>query len=167
MSDVYNDGNVAAWFVATVADISAPKAATELLAVGSLKLHNRMTPDGLKVPASTDNIDNSKMASTFTTHRVGRRKFDGLSVKYQVGDQVADKLFDTTLVYKAQGFLVVRRGIAATQAPAAGDSVEVYPVECEEPVISDPVPNSIQEKTVNFQLTGDPRSASNPATLAA
>ena len=167
MSDVMNDGNVAAWFVASIADISAPKAATEVLAASSLALHTRATPDGLKVPASTDNIDNSKLGSTFTTHVVGRRKFDGLSIKYQVGDQVADKTFDTTLVYKAQGFLVVRRGVAVSQAPAAGDSVEVYPVMCEEPVITDPTPNSIQEKTVNFQLTGDARSASNPATLAA
>lgn len=167
MSDVFNDGNIAAWFVPTIADISAPKASTEIGAVGSLALHTRMTPDGLKVPASTDTIDNSKMASTFTTNVVGRRKFDGLSVKYQVGDQTGDKAFDTTLVYRAQGYLVVRRGVAASQAPAAADVVEVYPVECQEPIVTDPAPNTIQEKTVNFTLTGDPRSVSNPATLAA
>ena len=166
MADVLNDGNIAAWFVATVADISAPKAATEVLAAGSLALHTRATPDGLKVPAATDSIDNSKLGSTFTTSRVGRRKFDGLSVKYQVGDQVADKTFDTTLVYGASGYLIVRRGIAVSQAPASGDKVEVYPVQCEEPVVSDPAPNTIQEKTVGFRLTGDPRSVSNPATLA-
>lgn len=167
MSDVYNDGNIAAWFVPSIADIAAPKAATEILAAGSLALHERMVPDGLKVPASTDNIDNSKMRSTFTTHRVGRRKFDGLSVKYQVGDAVAEQAYDTTLVWKAQGFLVVRRGVSADTPPAAGDKVEVYPVECEEPVVTDPAPNTIQEKTVGFQLTGDPRTVSNPAVLAA
>lgn len=167
MADLTYDGNVAAWFVASIADISAPKASTEIGAAGTLALHNRLSPDGLKIPASSDSIDNSKMVSTFTTHKVGRRKFDGISVKYIRGDQVADKAFDTTLVYQASGYLVVRRGVAASQAAASGDKVEVYPVQCEEPVYSDPAPNALQEVTVGFQLTADPRSPSNPATLAA
>ena len=166
MADILNDGNVAAWFVASIANIAAPSAGTEIGAAGTLALHNRATPDGLKVPAATDTIDNSKLGSTFSTSRVGRRKFDGISVKYQVGDQTADKAFDTTLVYGAQGYLVVRRGISVSTAAASGQSVEVYPVQCEEPVVSDPAPNTIQEKTVGFRLTGDPRSVSNPATLA-
>ena len=53
MSDVYNDGNIAAWFVPAIADIAAPKASTEIGAAGSLALHERMVPDGLKTPAGT------------------------------------------------------------------------------------------------------------------
>lgn len=165
MADIYNDGNVAAWFVATIADISAPKAATEIGAASTLALHTRLTPDGLKTPASTDTIDNSKLASTFTTKRVGRRKFDGLSLKYIKGDATAEQLFDTTLIYHAQGFLVVRRGILATVAPTAAQKVEVYPVECEEPIVTDPMPNTLQEVTVNLVLISDPRTVSNPAIL--
>lgn len=167
MADLYSDGMIAAWFVATVADITAPKAAAEIGAVGSLALHTRLTPDGLKTPAGTDNIDNSKMVSTFTTHSIGRRKFDGLQIKYIRGDQTGDMLFDTTLVYRAAGFLIVRRSVAATVAAAAAQKVEVYPVACEEPIYSDPAPNTLQTVTVNFQMTGDPRSPSNPAVLAA
>jgi hypothetical protein len=167
MADIYYDGMVAAWFVAAIADISAPKAATEIGAAGTLPLHTRLTPNGLKIPASTDSIDNSKMVSTFTTHSVGRRKFDGMSITYIKGDQVADLAFDTTLVYRASGFLVVRRSVLATVAAATGQKVEVYPVVCEEPALSDPAPNTLQEVTVMFQLTSDPRAQSNPATLAA
>jgi hypothetical protein len=167
MADLGFDGMVACWFVPTIADISAPKAATEINAVGALALHPRLTPDGLKTPAGTDNIDNSKMASTFTTHKVGRRKFDGLSIKYIRGDAVGEAAFDTTLVYQASGYLVVRRSVASSVAAAAAQKVEVYPVQCEEPVYSDPAPNALQDVTVNFQLTSDPRSPSNPATLAA
>jgi hypothetical protein len=167
MSDLGFDGMIAAWFVATVADITAPKTATEIGAVGTLVLHTRLTPDGLKIPASTDNIDNSKMASTFTTHQVGRRKFDGMSVKYIRGTAVNEMAFDTTLVYQATGFLVVRRNLSSATAAATGQKVEVYPVQCEEPVYSDPAPNALQDVTVGFQLIGDPRSPSNPATLAA
>src|SRR5690349_15724674 len=118
MSDLGFDGMIAAWFVATIADITAPKAATEIGAVGTLALHTRLTPDGLKIPASTDNIDNSKMVSTFTTHTVGRRKFDGMSIKYIRGTAVNEMAFDTTLVYQATGFLVVRRNLAASAAAA-------------------------------------------------
>lgn len=166
MADLGFDGMVAAWFVATIADITAPKAATEIGAAGTLALHTRLTPNGLKTPAGTDNIDNSKMVSTFTTHKVGRRKFDGLSITYIRGDQTGDLAFDSTLIYQASGYLVVRRSLTATTAAATGQKVEVYPVQCEEPVYADPAPNALQEVTVNFQLTADPRSPSNPSTLA-
>ena len=167
MADLTSDGMIAAWFVASIANIASPSAGTEIGAAGSLVLHNRATPTGLKVPATTDKIDNSKLGSTFTTNKVGRRHFDGLSVTYIKGDQTADMAFDTTLVYQATGYLVVRRNVAATTAAAASQKVEVYPVQCEEPIQSDPAPNTLQEVTVNFSLTADPRSASNPATLAA
>lgn len=167
MADLTSDGMIAAWFVASIASIAAPSAGTEIGAAGSLVLHNRVTPTGLKVPATTDKIDNSKLGSTFTTNKVGRRHFDGLSITYIKGDQTPDLAFDTTLVYQASGFLVVRRNLAASTAAAAAQKVEVYPVQCEERIESDPAPNSLQEVTINFTLTADPRSSSNPATLAA
>lgn len=166
MSDLYNDGNIAAWFVPAIADISAPKAATEVGAVGALALHTRMTQDGLKVGLSEDAINSSKMMGTWDTEQPGRSKAN-ISIKYVRGDAVGDKSFETTLVYGAAGFLVVRRNVADSVAPAAAQSVEVYPVKCGRAMPSDPTANSMQEVTVNLRLTGVPRSFDNPATLAA
>lgn len=167
MADLGFDGMISAWFVATIADIAAPKAATEIGAAGSVVLHTRLTPDGLTTGAGNDTVDTSKMASTFNTKIVGRRNFDGLQVKYVRGDAVNEKLLDTTLIYRASGYLVVRRDVVATTAVAAAQKVEVYPVQCGEPVYDSPAPNALQTVVVPMTLTSDPRTASNPATVAA
>jgi hypothetical protein len=167
MADLGFDGMIAVWFVPAIADITAPKAATEISAVGSVVLHTRLTPDGLTTGAGSDTIDTSKMASTFNTKIVGRRNFDGLQLKYVRGDATNEALLDTTLIYRATGYLVVRRNVLATVAPAAAQKVEVYPVQVGEPVYDSPAPNALQTVVVPMTLTADPRSSSNPATTAA
>lgn len=72
MSDVINDGKTRVAWVTSIADISAPTVA-ELNAGDDFT--ERITPDGLNIPAETANVDNSSLASTFTTNRVGRRGF--------------------------------------------------------------------------------------------
>lgn len=166
MADLGFDGMIAVWWVPTIADISAPKAATEIGAAGAVVLHTRLTPDGLNTGAGSETIDTSKMSSTFNTKIVGRRNFDGLQVTYVRGDQVAEKALDTTLIYRASGYLVVRRDKLATTAIAASDKVEVYPVQCGEPQYASPAPNALQTVVVPMTLTADPRSSSNPATVA-
>src|SRR5919205_1317694 len=157
MADLGFDGMISVWWVPTIADISAPKAATEIGAAGSVVLHTRLTPDGLATGAGSETIDTSKMSSTFNTKIVGRRNFDGLQVTYVRGDQTAEKLLDTTLIYRASGYLVVRRDKLATTAIAASDKVEVYPVQCGEPQYASPAPNALQTVTVPLTLTADPR----------
>jgi hypothetical protein len=116
MADLGFDGMIWVAWVPTIADISAPKAATELNAAGAVVLHTRLTPDGLATGAGSDTIDTSKMASTFNTKIVGRRNFDGLQITYVRGDATNEKLLDTTLIYRASGYLVVRRDKLATVA---------------------------------------------------
>jgi hypothetical protein len=167
MADLGFDGLMSVWWVATIANIAAPSAATEIGAGSTVVLHTRLTPDGLATGAGSDTIDTSKMSSTFNTKIVGRRNFDGLQLKYVRGDAVAEALLDTTLIYKAVGFLVVRRNLLSTVSPAAAQKVEVYPSQCGEPQYDSPAPNALQTVTVPLTLTSDPRSTSNPATLAA
>ena len=167
MADLGFDGLISVWWVATIADMSAPKAATEIGAAGTVTLHTRLTPDGLATGAGSDTIDTSKMSSTFNTKIVGRRNFDGLQLTYVRGDAVNEKLLDTTLVYRASGYLVVRRDKLSTTAIAASDKVEVYPCQVGEPQYSSPAPNALQTVVVPLTLTADPRSTSNPATVAA
>jgi hypothetical protein len=173
MADLGFDGMISVWWVPTIADITAPKAATEINAGGSVALHPRLTPDGLATGAGSDTIDTSKLASTFNTKIVGRRNFDGLQLTYVRGDSTPEKLLDTTLVYKASGYIVVRRGVVSMQAdgvtpaPAVvADKVEVYPAQCGEPQYASPAPNALQTVVVPLTLTRDPRSSSNPATVA-
>jgi hypothetical protein len=116
MADLGFDGMIWVAWVPTIADISAPKAATELNAAGAVVLHTRLTPDGLATGAGSDTIDTSKMSSTFNTKIVGRRNFDGLQLTYVRGDATNEKLLDTTLIYRASGYLVVRRDKLATVA---------------------------------------------------
>lgn len=173
MPDLGFDGLISAWWVATIADISAPKAATEINAVGTVVLHTRLTPDGITTGAGTDSVDTSKLASTFNTKIAGRRNFDGLQLKYVRGSATAEAVLDTTLIYRASGYLVIRRGTVSLQAdgvtptPAAvGDKVEVYPAQCGEPQYDSPAPNALQTVVVPLMLTRDPRSTSNPGVVA-
>jgi hypothetical protein len=167
MADLGFDGLIAVWWVPTVANIATPSAGTEIGAGSTVVLHTRLTPDGLTTGAGSDTIDTSKMSSTFNTKIVGRRNFDGLQIKYVRGDATPEAALDTTLVYKASGYRVVRRNLAATTAAAAGQKVEVYPAQCGEPQYDSPAPNALQTVVVPLTLTSDPRSTSNPATLAA
>jgi len=167
MADLGFDGMIAVWWVPTIADITAPKAATEIAAAGSVVLHTRLTPDGLNTGAGSDTIDTSKMSSTFNTKIVGRRNFDGLQLKYVRGDAVNEAILDTTLTYRTSGYLVVRRNVLATVAIAASQKVEVYPAQCAEPQYDSPAANALQTVVVPLTLTADPRSSSNPATTVA
>jgi hypothetical protein len=103
MADLGFDGLISVWWVATIANIAAPSAASEIGNASTVVLHTRLTPDGLATGAGSDTIDTSKMSSTFNTKIVGRRNFDGLQLKYVRGDAVAEALLDTTLIYKATG----------------------------------------------------------------
>jgi hypothetical protein len=165
MADLGFDGLISVWWVPTIADISAPKARRRSRC-GHVALHTRLTPDGLTTGAGSDTIDTSKMSSTFNTKIVGRRNFDGLQLKYVRGDATNEKLLDTTLVYRASGYLVVRRNTLSTVAATVADKVEVYPVQCQEPQYDSPAPNALQTVVVPLTLTADPRSSSNPATVA-
>ena len=150
MADLISDGKIRVAWVPTVANIAAPTA-VELNA--GLLLAGVMTPDGLKTDSTTAEVDNSSLISTFDTRRAGRRGFSN-SVKIKRQDSADTAL--TTLVYRATGFLVVRRGPTdATVAWTVGDKVEVFPSECGDRMPSYG-PNSIQAFEVPMFNTSQP-----------
>ena len=159
MSDVINDGKTRVYWVSTIANIAAPTAA-ELNA--GLDFTTRITPDGLNIPAETADVDNSSLASTFTTNRAGRRSFSP-EVTFKRGDSAGDDLPWTTLTYQTMGYLVVRRILAYTTARAAGQKVEVYPVECGERNSIPPAPNEVAKFTSNMKLREEPNTAATVA----
>ena len=155
MSDVINDGKTRVAWVATISNIAAPTVAE--LEAGS-DFTTRVTPDGLNVPAETADVDNSSLASTFTTNRAGRRSFSP-EVTFKRGDTPTDDLPWTTLTYQTMGYLVIRRVLAYDTAWAAGQEVEVYPVECGERNTIPPAPNEVGKFTSMMKLREEPNTS--------
>lgn len=154
MSDVINDGKTRVAWVTTISNIAAPTVA-ELNA--GQDFTTRITPDGLNIPAETADVDNSSLASTFTTNRAGRRSFSP-EVTFKRGDTVGDDAPWTTLTYQTTGYLVVRRVLAYTTAWAVGQKVEVYPVECGERNSIPPAPNEVAKFTSQMKLRDEPNT---------
>jgi hypothetical protein len=160
MSDTLMDGTIKVAWVTSIANIHAPTAAE---CNAGKDFTDRITPDGLKVPPTTADVDNSSLASTFTTNTVGRRSFQN-AITVKRGSTPTEELPYTTLYYKVIGYLVVRRNTDWSAAFAAGDTVEVYPSICGEPMHVDPTPNSVGKMTVEFKNNAEPDTR---ATVAA
>lgn len=125
MADILLDGNVKAWFVPTIADISAPTVA-ELTA--GTDLGGVLTAAGLEgFEPSTTRIDNTSLKSKFGTTVPGRTNFGemGLLLKKQSG---TDTVFTTLTVKGTSGYIVIRDGEDESGAWAADDEVAVYPI---------------------------------------
>lgn len=152
MSDVINDGKTKVAWVTTIANIASPTVA-ELNA--GFDFTTRVTPDGLNIPAETADVDNSSLASTFSTNRAGRRSFSP-EATFKRGDNATDDRPWTTLTYQTMGYLVVRRVLPYTTAWAVGQSVEVYPVECGERNSIPPAPNEVAKFTSQMKLREEP-----------
>jgi len=163
MPDLSFEGMLKVSFVPTITSIAAPTVAQ--LTAGT-PLEQDLLPDGLSTPSDTASIDNSRMNSTFTTAIVGRRSFTGITVKYIRGTSTTQTAIAAALIYGANGFLVVRRDKLSTVAWTVADKVEVYPVQVGELNPDSPAPNTLQAVEVPMMVTLEPRSLSNPATVA-
>jgi hypothetical protein len=152
---VINDGKTRVYWVTTISNISAPTVA-ELNA--GLDFTERITPDGLAIPAETADVDNSSLASTFTTNRAGRRSFSP-EVTFKRGDNPTDDLPWSTLTYQTMGYLAVRRILPYTTAWTAGQEVEIYPIECGERNSIPPAPNEVAKFTSQMKLREEPDTA--------
>ena len=148
MADLLSDGNIRVQWVPTISNINAPTT-TELNA--GTRMDTVMTPDGLRTPFDSADVDNSKLSSTFDTAQVGRRNVKpGVTYVRQV-----PRILENILVYQAQGNLVVRRETTAGTAFATGQKLEVYPVQCKAPSQTYG-PNAMQRVDVDMTSTSDP-----------
>lgn len=147
--DLVSDGKIRVTWMPACANINAPTVAE---ANAGLRLDTVMTPDGLQITPKTADVDTSSLSSTYDTSRAGRRGFD-VSVKFKRQDAADTAL--TTLVFRATGFLLVRRTVDAGTANTAADKCEVYPAECKEGVRGYG-PNSVQTVEVPLSVTSDP-----------
>lgn len=155
MADVIVDGKTRVAWATSIADIHSPTVA-EL--DGALELTRRITPDGLGITPETATVDTSNLASTFTTSRAGRRSFTN-ELTFKRGDTPEDDAPHLTLKYLVRGFLVVRRVIPTDEPWAAGQEVEVYPIECGEGTQVPPAPNETAKVTIPMMVSDDPDTA--------
>lgn len=155
MSDLISDGMTRVAWVSSVANINAPTT-TELN--GGLDLTPRLTVDGLKVDPTTDDVDTSSLASTFSTMEAGRIKYAAeLTIKR--GTTTPEDQPYTTLTYGVHGYLVVRRGVTYATAWTSGQQVEVYPVACGERANVAPAANEVMKFTAPLKVTSAPATA--------
>ena len=152
MSDVIGDGKIRVAWATSISNINAPTVAE--LEAGQ-DFTTRITPDGLSIPMETADVDNSNIASTFTTNLAGRQSSTP-EVTFKRGDNSTDDAPYSTLTYQAMGYLVVRRILPYTTAWAAGQEVEVYPVQCGQRNSIPPAPNEVSKFTSPMKLREEP-----------
>src|SRR5574337_360881 len=90
----------------------------------------------------------------FSRESKGKRQDTDLN---RVVTDALDFLGQQLTMYRANGYLVVRRGRDAATAWTAADKVEVYPIQVGRPTPDAPAANTLQTVTVRCGSTGNPR----------
>ena len=153
MADIIIDGFVRVAFVPTIASIAAPTT-TELNA-GTI-LSSTMVPSGLEgfEPGPTQ-VENSAFDATFDTHLSGIPSYPtaSLMLKRQTG---TDTIYNLLKTPNTNGYVVVRRNVAATTAWTAAQVVEVYPVNIGQHWAMAPERNTVSKYKVQCEISGTP-----------
>lgn len=127
MTVIVNDGRLRVTFANNVANVASPTLAE---VNGGTSLEKFIPPDGLDIAAPTGNVEISNIASKQDSEAAGRVK-PAISIKFH-HNAPTDTAWNL-LPYRTSGFLIVRRGVDATQAWASADKVGVYPIQTGEP----------------------------------
>jgi hypothetical protein len=152
VADIVVDGFTRVAYVPTIANIAAPTT-TELNA--GILLQSVMTPDGLTgFEASTADVDNSALNSTFSTVTIGRDSFSGTKLTFK--KQATGDTTYSTLLRGVTGYIVVRRYIAETTAWTSTQIVEVFPVIFGQTRNLAPTANSVTKWEVDTKITATP-----------
>lgn len=162
MARILSDGNTKVTFVPAIADISAPKAATELGAAGSVDLQGLLTPDGLTTGMSEATIDASVLSSVAEYESPGRYKLTMDFTCQRDGTPAADLAW-TTLVRATAGYIVIRRNLPQATAYASAQVVEVYTVTVGKRRMNKPTKNTLATFMVHLYASG----ADNDAAVVA
>src|SRR4029453_11987002 len=159
MSVVIMDGRARVYWLTACANIALPTVA-ELNA--GTDLTGYITPDGLDISMSTGKVNVGNVGSTYTTNRAGRPEPD-LSVTYH-HDTPTDTPW-TLVLYRATGFLAVRKGLDKTTAWTIGQGtggstgiVQMYPVEAGDYNDGKPAPDTSWDFTVPLMVYLEPNT---------
>lgn len=152
MADVFADGNTRVAFVGAIVNIALPT--TTELNLGIL-LHDTLTADGLVgFEATSASIDTTPLSAQFDTMYPGRDSFSGPLLRFKK-QTATDTIFNTFVKYTT-GFVVIRRGIAATAAWASSQPIEVYPITSGREKRLQPVGNSVEKYEIPVMISSQP-----------
>jgi hypothetical protein len=148
------DGNLKVYYVATLADTENP-ALAELNAGTSKDLSCYITSDGFQTTLDEQTITDNRLCSRATFERPGRwQKQMTLSYVHNP-DSAPNNVAYLTLSYLATGFIVARWGVPYDDAWAAGDIVDVYPIQAGKPMKNPPAENTVLTVTQKMFITGE------------
>lgn len=154
MADIIVDGQCRVGLLTAIANIAAPT--TTELNLGIL-LHDVMTSDGLSgFQPDTADVPTSKFSSTFDTNQPGRVSYSNTMLRFCRQTPFGTDTAYNTLARGYVGFVVLRRGIAATTAWASTQVVQVYPIVCGERRDLDPEPNTLQRWESPLKISAQP-----------
>lgn len=127
---VPTDGNITTWWVPAIASKSAPKAATEIGAAGSLNLQCYLK-DFVGITTTVEEVEDWRACLRTVLATPGNEKttIDPLVVTIDPQNQAGtnNKAY-AALTPGTDGYIVVRYGVAVEAAPAAAQVVDVLPV---------------------------------------
>lgn len=148
------DGNLRVYYVATLADPETPTLA-ELNAGTSEDLSCYITGEGFQPSLDEQVVTDSRLCSRATYERPGRwTKSMTLSYVYNLASPVNNAAY-LTLAYLTEGFLIARWGVPFEDAWAAGDLVDVYPIQAGKPMKNQPTANGVLTVTQRLFITGE------------
>ena len=125
-------GNLVIWWVETITDKAAPKAATELGAATSYRITHSFTPDGFPLDSTQEKQTDDRLALIDTLESLGKVQTnfgDGLTyVDSSAVGSAAVVLKPTAPATSKSGFFVVRSNVPNSTLAAASQKVTTYPV---------------------------------------
>lgn len=125
-------GNTVIWWVETIADVTAVKAATELGASSSFRVTHSFTPDGFPFDSTQNKNTDDRLALAQVLESLGTLQYtfgDGLVyVDSTAASSASVVLKPTSPATSKSGYFVVRTGVANATLAAAGQKGFVVPV---------------------------------------
>lgn len=126
-------GNTVIWWVQTISDLAAPKAATELGAATSYRITHDFTPDGFPLDSTQEKTTDDRLALVDTLESLGKITTNfGDGITYvdtqAAAGHAAVVLKPSGGAPSISGFFVVRRNLPNTTLAAASQKVTTYPV---------------------------------------
>lgn len=150
MARYAHEGKTRVSWVPTISNKAAPTVAE--LNAGTL-LSPFTTKDGVNPGLSPNMVDSATIEDTFDAQGVGSYGASMSLTMYR--DDTADTAYNLC-VYGTNGFVVIRRGVAAATAWTIGQKVEVYPAQMHEPLPVQTAANEQNKFSEQFAITGAP-----------
>lgn len=119
-------GQLTIWWVPTIADVSAPKASTEIGAAGSFRITYSFTNDGWTIAGTQAKTKDERLTLKQPLEALDATDVSLNTLKYV--ESAAAGSANVVLVPGTSGYFVERRGIPNQTLAAAAQKVRVIPV---------------------------------------